>query len=69
MLASGEFSQGMMERVRHRYYRVSLQGGNLGKVLKSISPDWVVFAGVYFMDITCLEREGEGDVALLAQTL
>lgn len=67
-LSTGKFSKGMPERIRHRYYRISLLGDNLGKVMSSISPDWVIYAGEYYMDSVYQEGE-EADVTLLARTL
>lgn len=67
-LSDVEFSRSIPEVLRHRFYRVATKGDSFRKVMKSISPDYVVFAGVHFMDSVYNEEE-EDDVALLTRTL
>lgn len=68
LLSAAEFSRGEQGKFRHRYYRISLRGDTFRKVMKSISPDWVVFAGEYYMDSVYQDAE-ETDVALLTRML
>ena len=67
-LSDVEFSRSVPEVLKHRFYRIATKGDSFRKVMKSISPDCVVFAGVHFMDSVYSEEE-EDDVALLTRTL
>ena len=67
-LSDVEFSRNVPEVLKHRFYRIAARGDSFRKVMKSISPDCVVFAGVHFMDSVYSEEE-EDDVALLTRTL
>lgn len=67
-LSTDEFPRNILKRQGCRTYKISMQGNILKKVVKSILPDWVVFAGKYFMD-SVYEPQEEEDVALLVQTL
>lgn len=53
---------------KYRYYKISSQEDLFRKVMQSIAPEWVVFAGAHFMDSVYQEQE-EDDVTLLARTL
>lgn len=68
LLSTAEPDRGVGGKFRHGYYRVSLWGDTFRKVLQSISPDWVVFAGEHYMDSVYQETE-ERDVTLLTRTL
>lgn len=52
----------------HRFYRRPRKGEAFGKLLRSISPDCVVFAGNSYIG-SAREEESDEDVALLARTL
>lgn len=67
-LSTAGCSRDVQGKFRHRYYQISLSGDTFRKVLKSISPDWIVFAGEYYMDSIYQEAE-EADVALLTRTV
>lgn len=67
-LSDMEFSRSVPEVLKHRFYRIAPRGGSFRKVMKSIFPDCIVFAGVHFMDSVYSEEE-EDDVALLTRTL
>lgn len=53
---------------RHRFYRIPRKGKNFGKLLRSISPDCVIFAGNHYIS-SAHEEESDEDVALLTQSL
>lgn len=67
-LSVRDFPRTISERWKYRFYKISLSGDNYHKTLQSIRPDWVVFAGTYFMDCVYQEKEEE-DVTLLTRTL
>ena len=52
----------------HRFYRSPRKGENFGKLLRSIAPDCVVFAGDDYISSSRGE-ESEEDVTLLARSL
>ena len=52
----------------HRFYRTPRKGENFRKLLRSISPDCVIFAGNHYISSTH-EEESDEDVTLLAQSL
>lgn len=52
----------------HRFYRRPRKGEAFGKLLRSISPDCVIFAGSSYID-GAQEEAADEDVALLARTL
>lgn len=52
----------------HRFYRCPRRGESFGKLLRSILPDLVIFAGNHYISSTCGEESDE-DVTLLARTL
>lgn len=52
----------------HRFYRRPRKGEAFGKLLRSIAPDCVVFAGNSYIG-SAQEEESDEDVALLARTL
>lgn len=52
----------------HRFYRRPRKGEAFGKLLRSISPDCVIFAGNSYIG-SAREEESDEDVALLARTL
>lgn len=52
----------------HRFYRRPRKGEAFGKLLRSISPDCVIFAGNNYIG-SAREEESDEDVALLARTL
>ncbi len=52
----------------HRFYRRPRKGEAFGKLLRSIAPDCVIFAGNSYID-SAREEESDEDVALLARTL
>lgn len=51
-----------------RFYRNIQRGGGMEKILRSIFPDCVIFAGEHYMSAAYLEAE-ERDVVLLSQLL
>ena len=53
---------------RHRFYRIPRKGGSFVKLLQSISPDRVVFAGNHYIS-AAQEEEADEDVTLLARSL
>lgn len=52
----------------HRFYRNPRGGENFGNLLRSISPDIVIFAGNHYISST-REEESDEDVTLLARSL
>lgn len=52
----------------HHFYRKPRKGEGFGKLLRSISPDCVIFAGNSYIG-SAREEESDEDVALLARTL
>lgn len=52
----------------HRFYCSPREGKNFGKLLRSISPDLVIFAGNHYIN-SAHEEESDEDVALLARSL
>ena len=53
---------------RHRFYRIPRKGESFNRLLESIAPDRVIFAGKHY--ISCShEDEADEDVALLARSL
>ncbi len=67
-LSTGDFPGRIAERWKYRFYKISPHGGSYRKTLQSIRPDWVVFAGTFFMDCVYQEEE-DADVTLLTRTL
>ncbi len=52
----------------HRFYRSPRKGESFRKLLRSISPDLVIFAGNHYIS-SVHEEESDADVTLLAQSL
>ena len=52
----------------HRFYRCPRKGESFGKLLRSISPDLVIFAGNHYISGDCGEESDE-DITLLARSL
>lgn len=52
----------------HRFYRSPRKGESFGKLVRSIAPDCVIFAGKHYMDGVSGEDSDE-DLTLLARTL
>lgn len=52
----------------HRFYRSPRKGENFGKLLRSIAPDCVIFAGNHYICST-REEESDEDVTLLTRSL
>ncbi len=67
-LSKTSFHQTVSEVFRHRFFRISLSGDSFRKIITSIGPDYIVFAGGYYMDSVYQEEEEE-DVTLLTRTL
>lgn len=53
---------------RHRFYRSPRKGESFGELLRSISPDCIIFAGNHYLS-GAGEDEAETDVTLLARSL
>lgn len=68
LLSAADLARSASERWKYRFYKISLKGDGYRKTLRSIRPDWVIFAGAYFMDSVYQEEEEE-DVTLLTRTL
>lgn len=51
----------------YRFYRIPRKGESFGKLLRSISPDCIIFAGNSYIGSS--QEESDADVALLTQTL
>ena len=52
----------------HRFYRTPRKGENFGKLLRSVSPDLVIFAGNHYIS-GIWEEESDEDLTLLAWSL
>ena len=52
----------------HRFYRTPRKGESFGKLLRSIAPDCVIFAGNHYIGSTH-EEESDEDVTLLTRSL
>lgn len=52
----------------HRFYRTPRKGESFGKLLRSIAPDCVIFAGNHYIS-SPHEEESDEDVTLLARSL
>lgn len=52
----------------HRFYRSPRKGESFGKLLRSVSPDCVIFAGSHYIN-NIHEEESDEDVMLLARSL
>lgn len=68
LLSDKELSQKPKKGSLHHFYRIPRKGESFGKLLCSISPDCVIFAGKYYISSTH-EEESDADVTLLAQSL
>lgn len=68
LLSDKEIAQRPKGVSLHRFYRRPRNGEAFGKLLRSISPDCVVFAGNSYIG-SVREEESDEDVALLARTL
>ena len=68
LLSDKELAQKPKGVSLHRFYRRPRKGEAFGKLLHSISPDCVVFAGNSYIG-SAREEESDEDVALLARTL
>ncbi|MCI8549857.1 MAG: NAD(P)-dependent oxidoreductase [Lachnospiraceae bacterium] len=53
---------------RHRFYRAPRKGESFGELLRSVSPDLVIFAGNHYIS-SIHEEESDEDVTLLARSL
>ena len=68
LLSDKELSQKPKKGSLHHFYRIPRKGESFGKLLCSISPDCVIFAGKYYIS-SAHEEESDADVTLLAQSL
>ena len=68
LLSDKELAQKPKGVSLHRFYRRPRKGEAFGKLLRSISPDCVIFAGNSYIG-AAREEDSDGDVALLARTL
>lgn len=68
LLSDKAFAQKPKGVSLHRFYRKPRKGEAFAKLLRSISPDCVIFAGNSYIG-TAREEESDEDVALLARTL
>lgn len=69
LLSDKELPQKLRAVSKHRFYRTPRRkGGSFRKLLISIMPDLVIFAGNHYIS-SIYEEESDEDVALLAQTL
>lgn len=56
-LSNVEFSRSVPEVLKHRFYRISLKGDSFRKIMKSISPDCVVFAGFILWTVSTVRKK------------
>lgn len=68
-LAKEEYSKSFSNIFKHRFYKISMQGDTFRNIVKSISPECIVFAGELLFDDVYREQEQEEDIALLVRTL
>lgn len=61
LLSDKELSQKPKQGSLHHFYRTPRKGESFGKLLCSISPDCVIFAGKYYISSTH-EEESDADV-------
>ena len=69
ILSDKAFPQKVKSVSLHRFYRRPRKGEAFGKLLRSISPDCVIFTGNSYIGSSQEEEEADADVALLTQTL
>lgn len=68
LLSDKAFPQKSKRVSLHRLYRSPRKGEGFGKLLHSLSPDLVIFAGNHYIN-SAHEEESDEDVTLLARTL
>lgn len=68
LLADKEFPRKTKVPSLHRFYPIPRGGESFGKLLRSVSPDLVIFAGKHYIN-DAHEEESDEDVTLLARSL
>lgn len=69
LLSDEDLPQKKRKRQHYRFFRTPIYGQNFEELLRSIDPDYVIFAGNYLTHTGASASEEESDMILLARTL